>query len=49
MLPWGSRAGSVSSAWRSQPMAQAKNAESPASMRCSRKARGYVRTTVSAE
>ena len=29
MLPWGSCAAPVASAWTSQPTAQAKNAESP--------------------
>ena len=46
MLPWGRRAGSVLSACSSQPISQAKNAESPGSMIVRFRASGQVRRTV---
>ena len=48
MFPWGRRTGSVLSAWSSQPISQAKNAESPGSMMVRFLASGQVRRTVRA-
>src|SRR5437867_2077356 len=48
MLPCGSCAGSVFSAWPSHAITHAKNAESPASMIRRRSASGNVRTSVRA-
>ena len=46
MLPWGSAAGFVLSAWTSQPISQAKKAESPGSITVRLAASGHVRRTV---
>ena len=46
MFAWGRLAGSVFSAWSSQPISQAKKAESPASMTVRLAANGQVRSTV---
>ena len=47
MLPCGRLAGSVFSAWTVQPISQAKNAESPASITRRFAANGQVSATVS--
>ena len=48
MFAWGRLAQSVLRAWISQPISQAKKAESPGSMMRSWVARGQVRATVRA-